>query len=68
MQTIYKAGHIVNKRKKLENIGKDIIKKFNLSWLYDCDLMIDQKNNYKIIEINIRTRGSKFVSAEVRYS
>jgi hypothetical protein len=30
--------------------------------------MIDQKNNYKIIEINIRTRGSKFVSAEVRYS
>lgn len=27
MQTIYKAGHIVNKGKKLENIWKDIIKK-----------------------------------------
>jgi len=48
MQTIYKAGHIVNKGKKLENIGKDIIKKFNLSWLYDCDLMIDKKITIKL--------------------
>ena len=41
-----------------------IIKEFNLSWLYDCDLMIDKKGNYKIIEINPRMSGSVAVSIE----
>jgi len=61
------AGHIVKRVKKLENIGKNLIKKFNLSWLYDCDLMIDKKGNYKIIEINPRMSGSSVVSVEAGY-
>ena len=61
------AGHIVKKIKKLENIGKNLIRKFNLSWLYDCDLMIDKKGNYKIIEINPRMSGSSVVSVEAGY-
>ena len=46
------------------NLFKKIIKEFNLSWLYDCDLMIDKKGNYKIIEINPRMSGSVAVSIE----
>ena len=61
------AGHIVKRVKKLEKIGKNLIKKFNLSWLYDCDLMIDKKGNYKIIEINPRMSGSSVVSVEAGY-
>ena len=61
------AGHVVKKFKKLENIGKKLIRKFNLSWLYDCDLMIDKKGDYKIIEINPRMSGSSVVSVEAGY-
>ena len=61
------AGHIVKKISKLVNIGKKVIKKFNLSWLFDCDLMIDKKGNYKIIEINPRMSGSSVVSIEAGY-
>ena len=61
------AGHIVKRINKLENIGKNLIKKFNLSWLYDCDLMIDEKGEYKIIEINPRMSGSSVVSVEAGY-
>ncbi len=51
-------GHIISKEKKISDIGKKIIKKFNLSWLYDCDCMTDKKGNIKIIEINPRMSGS----------
>ena len=61
------AGHIVKRISKLVNIGKKVIKKFNLSWLFDCDLMIDKKGNYKIIEINPRMSGSSVVSIEAGY-
>ena len=61
------AGHVVKRIKKLENIGKKLIRKFNLSWLYDCDLMIDKKGDYKIIEINPRMSGSSVVSVEAGY-
>ena len=60
------AGHIVKRISKLVNIEK-VIKKFNLSWLFDCDLMIDKKGNYKIIEINPRMSGSSVVSVEAGY-
>ena len=57
-------GHLIQKRSNIIRIGKKIIKEFNLSWLYDCDLMIDKKGNYKIIEINPRMSGSVAVSIE----
>ena len=43
------AGHIVKRISKLVNIGKKVIKKFNLSWLFDCDLMIDKKVIIKLL-------------------
>lgn len=51
-------GHILIKSKKIEKIGRKIIKKFNLSWIYDCDCMTDINGNIKIIEINPRMSGS----------
>ena len=55
-------GHLIEKKNKILEIGKKIIKEFNLSWLYDCDLMLDKNGNYKIIEINPRMSGSVSVS------
>ena len=49
-------GHLISK--KVLDIGTKIIKKFNLSWLYDCDCMTDKNGNIKIIEINPRMSGS----------
>jgi len=60
-------GHVILKNKKIIAIGKKIIKEFNLSWLYDCDLMLDKKGNLKIIEINPRMSGSVAVSVEAGY-
>ena len=51
-------GHEIINQKKIQNIGKKIIKNFNLSWLYDCDCMTDKKGKIKIIEINPRMSGS----------
>lgn len=61
-------GHIIFNDKKLKKIGETIIQKFNLSWLYDCDLMLDKKGNYKIIEINPRLSGSTPVAVLAGYS
>lgn len=57
-------GHLIEKKNKILEIGKKIIAEFNLSWLYDCDLMLDKKGDYKIIEINPRMSGSVSVSIE----
>ena len=35
-------GHIIIKQ-KIQDIGKRIIKTYNLSWLYDCDCMTDKE-------------------------
>ncbi len=51
-------GHLILKKKKILNIGKKIIEKFKLSWLYDCDCMTDKNGKIKIIEINPRMSGS----------
>ena len=58
------GGHIVEKNKKIINFGKKIVKHFNLSWLYDCDFMFDNKQNPILIEINPRMSGSASVSIE----
>ena len=58
------GGHIVEKNQKIINLGKKIVKHFNLSWLYDCDFMLDSKHNPVLIEINPRMSGSASVSIE----
>jgi carbamoyl-phosphate synthase large subunit len=60
-------GHEVIKQKKIQNIGKKIIKNYNLSWLYDCDCMTDEKGKIKIIEINPRMSGSLATSIIAGY-
>ena len=60
-------GHILINSKKIEAIGKKIIKKFKLSWIYDCDCMTDSNGNIKIIEINPRMSGSLATSLIAGY-
>ena len=55
-------GHYVENRKDVFNIGKKITKCFKLTWLYDCDFMLDNNQKPKIIEINPRMSGSAAVS------
>jgi carbamoyl-phosphate synthase large subunit len=57
-------GHLVEHNEKIFNIGRKVVKALNLTWLYDCDLMIDNKNRPKIIEINPRMSGSASISIE----
>jgi carbamoyl-phosphate synthase large subunit len=56
-------GHVIIKNKYLESLAKKISKIFQLNYLHDCDLMMDENNNFKILEINPRPSGS-FVVAE----
>jgi len=56
------AGHTIVESDALVEIGHKIIKSFNLSWLYDCDLMFDRDGNPKVIEINPRMSGSSAVT------
>jgi predicted ATP-grasp superfamily ATP-dependent carboligase len=60
-------GHILINSKKIEAIGKKIIKKFKLSWIYDCDCMTDSNGDIKIIEINPRMSGSLATSLIAGY-
>ena len=55
-------GHIIVNDQNLIKLGKKIISKFKLSWLYDCDIMYDKKNKPQILEINPRPSGSVIVS------
>ena len=55
-------GHFVENRKDISKIGEKIAKIFKLTWLYDCDFMLDNKQKPKIIEINPRMSGSASVS------
>ncbi len=57
------SGHIIVNNKKLNLLARKLSKIFNLNFLHDCDLMIDNKNKFKILEINPRPSGS-FVVAE----
>tara|TARA_B000000460_G_C21512170_1_gene391625 strand:- start:292 stop:1347 length:1056 start_codon:yes stop_codon:yes gene_type:complete len=55
-------GHYVENRKDIFRIGEKISKCFKLTWLYDCDFMLDNEQKPKIIEINPRMSGSASVS------
>ena len=55
-------GHQILDNEKLINLGKKIIKSFELSWLYDCDVMFDNHKNPIVIEINPRQSGSVAIS------
>ena len=55
-------GHIIVNNKKIIQQGKKIVNFFNLSWLYDCDFMLDKNGNPVLIEINPRMSGSATVS------
>ncbi len=56
------SGHLVLDQPDFVEMGKQLIKRFNLSWLYDCDFMFDKKGQPKIIEINPRQSGSVSIS------
>ncbi len=46
------------------NYSKKIVKAFNLSWLYDCDIMMNKDNLPVLIELNPRISGSLYASIE----
>jgi carbamoyl-phosphate synthase large subunit len=43
---------------ELISMGKEIVKQFNLSWLYDIDLMKNSNGEWRLLEINPRMSGS----------
>lgn len=51
-------GYSISTNRKFLPLAKLISKIFKLSWLYDCDLMVDKKGQIKILEINPRQSGS----------
>ena len=57
-------GHQIVDNQDLIDLCKDIIAGFNLSWLYDCDVMYDSKGNPIVLEINPRPSGSVSVCIE----
>lgn len=61
-------GHEILVDKKIEQLANSLSQIFNLSWLYDCDLMLDKNNNYQILEINPRPSGSAIVSMIAGYN
>ena len=55
-------GHIIFDNASLIDLGKKLINIFELSWLYDCDIMFDSKGNPCVLELNPRQSGSVAVS------
>lgn len=55
-------GHTIVDTESLYELGRKIIRKLNLSWLYDCDIMMNQEGMPCILEINPRPSGSVSVS------
>jgi hypothetical protein len=51
-------GHTIVDNPLLSELGRSIISRFNLSWLYDCDVMFNKNGDPIIIEINPRPSGS----------
>lgn len=56
-------GHVIMQDAELEALGRKIITEFKLTWLFDCDVMIDRSGRPTILEINPRQSGS--VSATI---
>ena len=55
-------GHIIIMDKSLRELANKLIEIFQLSWLYDCDVMYDSKGNPCVLELNPRQSGSISVS------
>lgn len=55
-------GHTLINDEKLLSLGNKLISIFELSWLYDCDVMYDSKGNPCVLELNPRQSGSLAVS------
>ncbi len=55
-------GHIIESRPDLLELGRRVAAAYNLSWLYDCDLMFDREGRPHILELNPRPSGSTAVS------
>lgn len=57
-----KGSIILKNNNIVKNIVKKISKIFNLSGIFDCDLMFDDKKKITIMEINPRISGSLYAS------
>lgn len=55
-------GHIIEDRADLYELAPRIVAAFRLTWLYDCDVMLDRDGRPRILEINPRPSGSTAVS------
>ena len=55
-------GHIIEERADLYELAPRIVSAFQLTWLYDCDIMLDRESNPRILEINPRPSGSTAVA------
>lgn len=51
-------GYVISDHPEIIDIGKRLAELFNLSWLYDVDLMCDKAGKPRIVEINPRPSGS----------
>lgn len=51
-------GHVIESRQDLYDLAPGIAKTFGLTWLYDCDLMVDRNGKIFILEVNPRPSGS----------
>ena len=56
------AGHELVNNDDLSQLGRQLIERLGLSWLYDCDVMYDQEGIPQVLEINPRPSGSFAVS------
>ena len=62
-------GNIIKKNNlKFEKLSKKIAKIFNLTGLFDLDVMLDKKKNPVIIELNPRISGSLSSSIQAGYN
>lgn len=55
-------GHIIESRADLYELAPRLASAFNLTWLYDCDLMLATDGTPRILEINPRPSGSAAVA------
>ncbi|MBM3558953.1 MAG: hypothetical protein FJX53_03505 [Alphaproteobacteria bacterium] len=51
-------GHVFIEDATLSSLGRRLVEKLELSWLYDCDVMYDADAKPCILEINPRPSGS----------
>lgn len=55
-------GHIIEQRADLYDLAPRIASVFDLTWLYDCDIMLDREGRPRILEVNPRPSGSTAVA------